>query len=654
MTAISSAPHHTAFQHRRDIDGMRAIAVGLVLLFHGKLLGVHGGFVGVDVFFVISGFLITSLIRQDLEAKRFSLVDFYVRRVKRIFPALIVVLAATFAAGLVILLPRDLESYSKSAAAAVLSVANFYFWRSGGYFSESSDLKPALHTWSLSVEEQFYLLLPATLLLLNRYAPRRIPLVLAALLLISLGLSIFGLASNKALPTFYLFPTRAWELLVGSVLAFARPSLPSSWMRSIAALTGLALIVGAGLIFDNKTPFPGLAALAPCVGAALLIIAGQRGRHLFSPMLESRAFVGVGLISYSLYLWHWPILVLARYVLVRELQWHEAVVALAAAAGLAYLSWKFVETPTRRASLNPSGWLAMFALAAVGFCGAAFLMINTAGLPTRFPPAVNQLNAAGGTMYRCGVASYMPFGRYYACPVTPGSNAANARVIIWGDSHAQMYVPGLSVALKAAGQTGLLVPLNGCPPLALASTSKNCLDINRSNLTEIERSDAETVVIAMHWESYSGRQYVVAERSKVIDVHFDRMIPELEATVNRLTRAGKRVVILAPIPTAGFDVPGSLSRQAAFGSSERFPRSVVRATFEHRLAPVFSFLRDAEARGLLVIYPHRRLCGPLRCEFVQNGSPIFADANHLTETVARTYAADFGRVLFGRQTDPRR
>jgi peptidoglycan/LPS O-acetylase OafA/YrhL len=645
MTSTAATPHHAGFQYRRDIDGMRAIAVGLVLLFHGKLLGVHGGFVGVDVFFVISGFLITSLIRQDLEAGRFSLVDFYVRRVKRIFPALIVVLAATFIAGLVILLPRDLENYSRSAAAAVLSMANFYFWRSGGYFSESSDLKPALHTWSLSVEEQFYLLLPATLLMLNRYVARHIPLILLGLLLVSLGLSIFGLASNKALPTFYLFPTRAWELLVGSLLAFARPSLPQAWMRSLAAILGLALIVGAGVIYDSKTPFPGLAALAPCLGAALLIVAGQGGRHLFSPMLESRAFVGIGLISYSLYLWHWPILVLARYVLVRELHWHEAVAALAAAGGLAYLSWKFVETPTRRLALKPRGWFAMFAAAAAAFCGAAVLLINAGGLPGRFAPEVNQLNAAGGTMYRCNVASYMAFGRYYACPITPGSNSANAEVILWGDSHAQMYVPGMATALESAGRKGILVPLNGCPPLAAASTAGNCLDINRSNLAEIERSAAGTVVLAMHWDSYRDRDYVLANGSGVRDAGFDRLLPELAATVERLRKAGKRVVVLAPIPTAGFDVPGSLSRQAAFGSDQRFERSVDRRDFERRMAPVFAFLGDAEAKGVVVIYPHRRLCGSVRCDFVQGGDPIFADANHLTATVARTFGADFGGAL---------
>jgi len=459
--------------YRPEVDGLRALAVLPVILFHAGLPGFAGGFVGVDVFFVISGFLITSIIAAELDTGGFSVVRFYERRARRILPALFLVLAVCLPFAWAWMLPRDLGAFADSLAATTGFASNLLFWRSADYFDSAAELKPLLHTWSLAVEEQYYLLFPPLLLLLWRL-PRRLRLAALA----ALGLASFGLAqwASGAAPTanFYLLPTRGWELLIGSLLALAGPALtaPLQGSRPLAeagGVLGLALLAFAVLAFDRHTPFPGAWALVPTAGAALLIVCATPAT-VAGRLLGWRPLVFVGLLSYSAYLWHQPMLALARH---RSLEppGHALLAAVALASlGLAWASWRWVERPFRRPGALDRRQV--FGFAAVG--SAAFLAAGLAGhLAQGFPgrlPAAAQLaelelpRADKGWCFHSvdGIAS-LPVGEAgHRCWL--GAPGAPVRVLLFGDSFATQYEPLWDRVGRADGLAVHVVTTNWCHP----------------------------------------------------------------------------------------------------------------------------------------------------------------------------------------------
>lgn len=308
--------------HRADVDGLRALAVLSVIFFHAGLSRCQGGFVGVDIFYAISGYLITTLVAKDIEEGRFSFVSFYERRMRRIFPALFGVLIFCALGAIVLFILQDLIAFGKSLVATTLFISNFYFWRSAqplGYFAFNNASQQLLHTWSLSVEEQFYLVFPAALVLLFQWAKGRANACLALLATLSFCLSIWG-TQHRPTATFYLFVPRAWELLIGALLATkAMPSLRNRVAREVAALLGLGLITVAVTRLTRATPFPGFSELLPCLGAGPIIYSGEHGASFTNAALSYRPLAFVGVISYSLYLWHWPLLAFARYFAAGEL-----------------------------------------------------------------------------------------------------------------------------------------------------------------------------------------------------------------------------------------------------------------------------------------------------------------------------------------------
>lgn len=361
-------------QYRPEIDGLRAIAVLPVILFHAGFGIVPGGYVGVDVFFVISGYLITTLLVQDLDAGRYSLARFYERRARRILPALFVVTAATMPLALLTMLPGQIEDFSASIASLALFLSNFYFLSQVDYFAPAADLQPLLHTWSLAVEEQFYLLYPPGLALLWRRGLRRVVGVLAMVALASLVLAQWGAGENPG-RNFFFTGSRVWELLAGSLVALLLRSrhLPR---QALAAALGLAMILGAVLIYDAATPFPSLWTLLPVLGTALVLLFAQSGT-VAAALLSSRPLVGIGLVSYSAYLWHHPLFAFAR------LHWGgdppPLVMALLVGLtfGLAWATWAFVEQPFRRKAPLLPRRRSLFGAAAL--MGVAFLGVGIAG-----------------------------------------------------------------------------------------------------------------------------------------------------------------------------------------------------------------------------------------------------------------------------------
>ena len=353
------------------------MAVLPVILFHAGIRSFGGGFVGVDVFFVISGYLITSIILSDLVAGRFSLVMFYERRARRILPALFLVMAVSFGLAWWSLLPSDMRDFSESLAAVSVFASNLLFWHESGYFDSLADLKPLLHTWSLGVEEQYYVLFPLFLMLTWRYGKRGIVGLILAIAAFSLVLAQWG-AYHRPEAAFFLLPTRAWELALGALIAFylAQPQRthPRHALNEVASAVGVLLIAYAVFAYDSATPFPGLYALVPTVGAALIIVF-TTPTTLVGRALCSRLLVGIGLVSFSAYLWHQPLFAFARQTSIDEPGPSLFIALSALAIGLSYLSWRFVEQPFRQRGVV--GRDRVFQFAVVG--SAAFIVIGAAG-----------------------------------------------------------------------------------------------------------------------------------------------------------------------------------------------------------------------------------------------------------------------------------
>jgi len=481
-TADSSQAHK--LKYRPDVDGLRCIAVLSVLAFHLSPGRVSGGFVGVDVFFVISGYLISSMIVSEVNAGTFSLAAFYDRRIRRIFPALFGMLIGLCIIAWLLFLPAELVAFAKSAIAATASVSNFYFWTHSGYF-DSPLSRPLLHTWSLAVEEQFYLTFPLLLLITRRFSPSRLRAVILVLFFISLAVSAFTVVHDEK-TAFYMPYTRAWELLLGTILSLgAWPKMRGAIERNLATLIGIGMIGWSVLRYTPHTRFPGLAALLPCVGTALIIGAGEHGRSLISACLAWRPVVFIGLISYSLYLWHWPLVVLSQYGILFNLGTavpHKWAYLLSSQSTnklfvilfsfiAAILSWRFVERPfrsyPRRIQRRPLFYSSGAIATALILLSA--LVINAHGFERRFPAravrVASVLFSEGGgdpTLGQWGKCTITESTKHsvFTNPSCDQIGPGKGGYLLLGDSHAASLWPGLT--LRSAGRDVQLASVWGC------------------------------------------------------------------------------------------------------------------------------------------------------------------------------------------------
>jgi len=518
--------------YRPDIDGLRAVAVLMVVAYHIGWTALPGGFVGVDVFFVISGYLIGSMIIEDVSAGRFSLMGFYERRVRRIFPALVAMLLGTSVLACLYLLPSEMRLYGRSMVAATFSLSNFYFSLNSGYFVPWAGTLPLLHTWSLAIEEQFYVVFPLLVLLLYRFRPRALWVVLLSLALASFGLSLRGALAQRSVD-FYMPQTRAWELLLGVLIAWPGLAAPRGRLqREGAGLLGLVFVVASGLWLSEAMPMPGYAALMPCLGAALLILAGCWGGSLAGLGLCWSPIVFVGRISYSLYLWHWPVLVFlrlsdrfpaGRYEIVAK------VGALVAMMTLATLSWRYVETPFRYGKWRPGGprLFAMAGAAALLLATIGLGAVATSGFPGRFSPAA--LAVAGET-----AGGESPWGYYgvrtcfldYDDSVENLNSsgclrpdAARANYLVVGDSYAHDLRDGLAAGfpnIRFLEATGA-----GCVPRLKVYSRNRCGRLMTFLFGDfLPRNKPDKLILASKWESWN-----LPELSRVLDWAKARQLP---------------------------------------------------------------------------------------------------------------------------------
>lgn len=632
-------PETAAVKYRPDIDGLRAVAILSVMAFHIWPWRVSGGFIGVDVFFVISGYLISSILFAEIVSSRFSVLAFYERRIRRIFPALFAMLIVFSAVISFFLLPNELIDYAKSVIAATTSTSNFYFWRHSGYF-EAPMSKPLLHTWSLAVEEQFYLTFPVFLLLMRRFLPRFLKHAVVLLFFVSLAASIVVVWFDPN-TAFYMPYTRAWELLLGTLVSLGFfPRLPNAWLRNAVTLAGMGLIAYSALRYLPGTPFPGLAALAPCVGSALIIGAGASGRTLVGRALSSRPAVFIGLISYSLYLWHWPVVImndlglslnlngaLAGNPLAVWLQRSTLLTKFMISMILAILSWRFVERPFRSRSSRRIERQPLFAFSAavmVALVALSVVAISAGGFPSRFPSRAVQIAS-----FRLPPDSLI--GQLGDCAITESNQTtvfldshclridpSKETYLLFGDSHAYSLWNGLEASLPNSNV--LLAAAWGC-------TTSIHRDTYREHLGEVSRICGEMMnfIFEKYLSEHTIQALLVSYRWKPKD------LDGLASVVTWAKTHGIRVVLFGPV--AEYDAP--LPRLLAYSIAWNKPKLP-----QQHLAP-YSAVMDSEMQNLAENTWHvdyvslfQATCASDRClEYAddKNEIPMLKDGDHLSE-----------------------
>ena len=623
----------TSVKYRSEIDGLRALAVIPVILFHAGFTSFRGGFVGVDVFFVISGYLITSLILEDLDNGNFSLARFYDRRARRILPALFFVVACSIPLAWAILLPKDLTDFLNSVIAVSVFSSNILFWFQSGYFDAGADVKPLLHTWSLAVEEQFYILFPLLMMLLWRRARGAINLCLWGLLLISLGFAQWA-SENAPEFGFFLLPARAWELLIGAMAAIyllRHPRPAASVTSNLLSVAGLLAITYAVFEYNQFTPFPSIHALAPTVGTVLIILFAVPGTWVHK-LLSLKACVAIGLISYSLYLWHQPVFVFARYVfgLPHGSNWFWPCIAVSFA--LAIFSWRFIERPFRRGTFNVTRVLSGAAVASVAVCLAGF------GLSRIENPTVDELDY--GTHWSGWTACY-PFGTREeaggGCRILDPDRAPTFVVV--GDSHAGHLASGLRARYADTDENPMVLLSGGCYPTVSRDTPyKNFMTCDQDFMDKaiayvIDLEAVKRVVISGYGNleilRFKPHHGITLEPDE-LDARQALLQEGLHETISLFLEAGKRLLFLSDTPEF-FDHPAQCStRFAAFTGT--CPRYVPRTEVDDRSVRIDAIVETLpQAFPDLEIFDGRSaFCDDTVCVSGTETTNWFQTHNHLT------------------------
>ncbi|WP_160114945.1 acyltransferase family protein [Bryocella elongata] len=648
--------------YRADVDGLRGVAILLVLLFHAGIPWIRGGYSGVDIFFVISGFLIGFQVARELRDQRFALLPFYEKRVRRILPALFAVIAFTLAAGVVLLDGRELRVLGQQSVAATLSLSNIFYWLVTSYFSPNSHLQPLLMTWSLGIEVQFYLLLPLLALFVGRWSKRSFPIVLAVSLLLSLAYSTVAMHRGWA-GGFYLLQSRWWELAAGAVLgssesnASAPLPVAHGWVAEVLGLVGLSGVLLCVGLPQPGVRFPVPPTLIPVAAAVLLCVSSTswvNRRLLASPLLY-----GFGRRSYSVYLWHWPLLSLGTICGAAYLAPRGRVVLLAAALLLAELSYRYIEVPFRRPRSKAA------ALRAIGAAGIALLVVAGAFVVTRGFPSLRPKSAKiEGPLHDGGV------GRH--CLVQEGSTLASvpagcilpgATVALIGDSHAA----AIAAALLAQSPRTAIYNKVSCAPLlgaALRSYGPDtCSDFMRAAVEHLKvDKQIRTVVIAGYWinpwyDAAHEARYVRSDRfGEPIPASqsWDNLRYGIETISTELRSAGKNVVLVDDVPMLRYDplllavgdtlpVRATLGRWLAGAPSSGASEQHVRTANERRMRLMLDEI--AASNGSRVVSLYDALCDGMNCRVLLDGAPLFADTQHLSPLGADVALASSGLSL---------
>jgi len=667
--------------YRPDIDGLRAVAILGVVAYHVGIPGITGGFTGVDVFFVISGFLITQLLVRQVDASgHLSLAEFYARRMRRILPALGVVIGTTLIAGMFILPPTgDRRQMIESALASLGFVANqFFLVNTAGYFDGPSELKPLLHLWSLSVEEQFYILWPLTLILVTLIAPaakRRtwFRITIGAITLTSFLLSVMLVKAHQSM-AFFIAPARAWELGIGALLSLDSPAF-SSRLRSagpVLSWSGSALIIAAYTLIEPTSSFPGSHALLPVMGAGLIIYGNALATdNLCARLLKTRPMVSIGILSYAWYLWHWPLLSFARSERLMAPNIAIDTVMVALALALAALTLRYVENPIRygatlrgrsRKSVLQIGIASMLVLAAGAASLLAWDQYGTKSARERLAMRV-AADHPNPEIQECLRNKWSAVASFDTCRF--GAPNQQLELALWGDSHAMAWAPLLQAMQNNGAPAFVLASLSSCRPLLVPGNAPDarseCAEFNRVTLRQIIALKAQGlsgVILSGRWvilrhPSISRYDYS-SEHTGLRDVirgvrarlrrdsraaPADALREEFSLTLHALQSAGLRVLILLDPPEVKQPIPDCLY----IHYDDPILCGISRAEYEQNTSDVVAAITAAAAPfdNVRVLNPVMRFCDKIQCPPIVDGTPMLFDDDHISTSAARALAPSY-------------
>ena len=676
--------------YRKAIDGLRAVAVVPVILFHAGFQLFSGGYIGVDIFFVISGFLITSILLDEHQTQNFSLAAFYERRARRILPALVLVLACCLSFAYAILSPLDFRAFAKSLLGANIFLANIVSYQQTDYFDAASEIKPLLHLWSLSIEEQYYLVLPLLLAFLVKLGPKSVFSVLLALAAASLAYSEHVLYINER-ASFFFTTSRAWELLAGSLSAalvhYKFISLQSTTntrtmlARQLLSGLGLAMVATPIFFYSKDTPFPGVYAVIPSLGTALILLFAIENTWA-QRILSIKPLVGIGLISYSAYLWHQPVLAFVRYRSLESLSTTILVGLVLSVMGLAYLSWHFVERPFRNKVQFNRKQVWIFAISTSLILSVVSVLIyKKNGLPNRFDDKYSE--AFYPHEFKednfCKFKPLFGFENLEGCEF--GDSHGTQTVLLVGDSHASALLGGLHESFQNQGIRGIRVKVLKCahqiPGMISASVNEEKIAIAQKcsntyeELSTIFQQHADVVVLSIRWTArfapIPGEFEEFFFNNQEGGVEFKPNISNFaqnengEWSVNAqgkklaahkllkgFTSVGKKVVVLYPVPEAGWDIPRyNFTTYAKTGAVQPIV-STSYDLFKRRNGFATRVLDEFKAPNLFRIRPENYFCNTYmadRCVAQKDFIPFYYDTNHLSTAGAKPLTDDIVKLL---------
>lgn len=672
--------------YRFEIDGLRAVSIAFVILYHAGFEWVSGGYIGVDIFFVISGYLISSILSADLQSGQYSMLAFYERRARRILPALFLMLAISLLLAYAMLNPADLRDFAKSLLGSVLFLANITAYMQSGYFDAASDIKPLMHLWSLAIEEQYYVLFPLLLAFLWRKGSLALFGVIVLLCGMSMWTAEMKLNKDPSIAFFYLH-SRAWELGVGALLALIvqfhgdRLSAISSTLRQWLAVSGLCLIFYAVLMFDKSTRFPGLSALLPTLGAGLVLVFATQETWV-GRVLSVRPVVSLGLMSYSAYLWHQPIFAFARYRSPNHLETPALLGLIVLTLTVAYLSWRYVEAPFRNKGQISRRTIAWLSFGGIALFSAVALIVNAKdGFPERYPKEL----ASAFDPYKVKEGKFCDFRKLSAWDdldfCTLGDPHATTTVVLYGDSHASSLIGELDEELKHRGVKGLRVRLLNCnhsvpgmlsgtPSSSAIKDTQKCL-ANFEHFADFVKGHGDAVVVSIRWTSkmypVDGLlpSFTFDNQEGGVEIHKNPVANFSQNAVQqwvtdgdakkqdiwrfllRLQSSGKPVWVVYPVPEVGWELP--LYNFATYLQTGKVPADVSTsyALYRQRNRFVIEALDDAKLDGIQRIRPEDYFCkvgDGTRCMAQVNWQPYYYDSNHLASAGARPITQEIGRL----------
>lgn len=640
--------------YRQEVDGLRGLAVLSVIFFHAGFEIFSGGFVGVDIFFVISGYLITSIILTERQNGTFSLVSFYERRLRRILPALFCVMLASTVVAWIFLLPEEMKSFSQSIVATSLYLSNVFFWKTSGYFDASADIKPLLHTWSLSIEEQYYLIFPVFLIFIWKFRIYWALLILAILTILSIS-AIEILPNSTA---FYLLPTRCWELLLGAFVAIyfiirSENTTNHHHLKEVAGCIGMGMLIFSVFAFDKHTPFPGLYTLVPTVGTALVILCSSK-ETITGKLLSNSILVWIGLVSYSAYLWHQPLFAFARIERAEDLDYSSYMTMIVIIFLLAYLSWKYVETPFRNKETFNRRQIFVYS-ASISVAFIAFGLIGT------ISNGYSKVRFSHDELETLASFERSPLRlcSYDDC----GLDKANKEDwILIGDSNAYHFSDLLNQVINQKGKTLYNLAKGGCLP-AIGFERKDQLqefnrDCNEHYLKvrnyALNESSPKNILISAAWGYYVyGDSYPQTDGFKKFfdtqaypiginianeKARAEYVIKAIKDEVSAYSKTGKNVFLIYPMPFLKSEIPQNHTR---INWEDLYPYEL----FVKRNEQLLEAFKELESLpNVKVFKPDTIICSgePNRvCVSRVEGQSLYNDRSHLSNFGAKEVFTDF-------------